>query len=165
MNHRDGVRFQQGHEAFFEVDVLAGADGGQHRLLEPQPLIGQLPGDHVFVPGQAEGVERLTQADAGLDIDSAEVIRRQWDFITDDVADLADVFDEDVDAELGDLDASEGVHTFGNWAAFGGAETAPSMPLSKPMPISILRNLKPASMRCFRRRPISVPSGTESVSQ
>ena len=59
MDHRYRLRRKQGHEAFLEVDVLAGADGRQHGLFEAQPLLGQLPGDHVFVPGQAELVQRL----------------------------------------------------------------------------------------------------------
>ena len=52
----------------------------------------------------------MTQADARFDIDVAEMIGRQRNLVTDDLAHLPDVFDEDVDAVLGELNAAERVH-------------------------------------------------------
>ena len=55
-------------------------------------------------------IERLAEADAGFDIDMPEVIGRQRDFVADDIAYLAHVFNQVVDANIGELDAGEGVH-------------------------------------------------------
>ena len=85
---------EQRHEAFLEVDVLAGAGGRIDRIGQRHPLVGELPGDHVLVPGQRELVERLAQADARLQADVAEVIDGQRHLIADHRAHVVDIVDE-----------------------------------------------------------------------
>ena len=101
---------EQVGEALLEVDVLARADRRRDRLRQPPVLVGELPGEHVLVPGQREPVERPPQADAGLQAQVAEVVGGQRDLVADLLAHLRHVLAEQVDAAVGDLQAGERVH-------------------------------------------------------
>ena len=74
MSDGNGAGFHQRLEAFLQIDVLAGADGRIHRRLQLDPLVRELPGNHVLVPGQGVPVQRLSDANAVLHAHVPEVV-------------------------------------------------------------------------------------------
>ena len=96
----DGALPEQVGEAFLQVDVLARADRRRHRLRQPPVLIGELPGEHVLVPGQREPVERAAQPDARLQAQVAEVVGGQRHLVTDLLPHRRHVLAEQVDAPV-----------------------------------------------------------------
>ena len=191
VDHRDAA-LEQRLEAFLEVDVLAGADRHRGRFLQLPVLVGVLPGDHVLEPGRHVLLDPLGEPDAVLQRDVADVVDGERNLVADDLANLVDVLLEQVDALLGEIEPGEGmadvVDVVDRVALRAGPRSSSpgrgrdgrgslranrrARPPIRDMsticisPRSILRKVKPRSMRSLRRLPVSVPLGcSASVSQ
>ncbi len=140
----DRAPLDQVAEAVTKVDVLAGADRCRDRLRQPHVLVGELPRDHVFVPGERELVERAPKPDARFEPEMTEMVRGERQCVADDVADAADVLDERIDADRRELDPGERVHDVGapegvgrrvHGALDAGHEIDADVHLEEPVPL------------------------------
>ena len=110
MDDGHGAMVEKGFEIFEEINVFARTNRGRCRVFETRPLIGELPGDHIFEPCEVEPLECAREADARFDIDMPEVIRSQGDLIADNIAHDRHVLNERIDAFVRELDAGKRVH-------------------------------------------------------
>src|SRR5579875_1949380 len=101
--------FQQWPEVFFKIDVFACADGNGASSRQLDVLICQLPGDHVFQPGQVIFLKATRQLNAIVDSDMAEVIDCRWHFVADHGANVGNILLKNVEAFFRDVDVREGV--------------------------------------------------------
>ena len=72
-------------------------------------LGGVLPGDHVLEPGRRVFLDPLRQTDAVLQRDVADMVDRERNLPSDDLADLGDVLLQKVEPLFGEMQAGEGV--------------------------------------------------------
>src|SRR3984885_15926511 len=110
MDDRDRFVLQQWEKTFFEINVFAGADGRLAGIFQANVLIGELPGDHVFEPGEVVFVQSLCEANASSAADVTEMIQSQRNLVADDVANGADVVGQMLDPLIGKPNAGERMH-------------------------------------------------------
>ena len=92
MDDADSAGSQKRLESFGKENILTGADGHGGAVAQPFVLIGVLPGNHVFRPGNIVFFNAAAQPDAILHADMAEMIDGQGNVITDDAADIPNIF-------------------------------------------------------------------------
>ncbi len=109
MDDRNSALLEERHKAFFEVDILSGADGCRDGARQGHVLVGELPGQEVLEPCQCELVKGpavgcTTQVRCGrYDL-------LPTDFVSNDAPHVINVPAEIVDAFVRELDAGEWVH-------------------------------------------------------
>src|ERR1019366_8186097 len=102
-------------ERLFQVDVLTGEDGEIHRVGDLLQQLRLLPGDHVLEPGEVVLGERLTQPDATVNAQAAEMIAGERNVHAHHVADHTDEIGHHGQAFFGDFGGHE--HMFHGQAA------------------------------------------------
>ena len=102
--------FEKRKKIFLKIDIFACANRRVDRVGQTLPLIGKLPGNHVLVPGQAKLVQRLAQANTGLNSDMAKMVNSQGHFITDLLAHLSYIITENIDSLVANLNPCKLVH-------------------------------------------------------
>ena len=94
MNLAHGVRLAQLDEIFLQVDIFAGERGGGAFRRDALPQVSVLPGDHILHPGKVVFLISLSQPDAGVHADVAEVVHGKRDFHPNGFADRGNVLAE-----------------------------------------------------------------------
>ena len=74
MDHGKRTALQQGQERFLEIHVFTRPDGSGCRVGKADILIGHLPGNRVFHPGEIEFFQSLRQFDAVFQRDMPQMI-------------------------------------------------------------------------------------------
>src|SRR5450759_582899 len=109
MDYRDAPGFQPRTEAFLEVDVLTRADGNVNGLAEADKLVGVLPRNQVFDPGQVIFLQPFAQANAIFQGNVAEMVSRERYLIADHRTHFGHIFFEQVDTFFGQVDPGQGM--------------------------------------------------------
>ena len=110
VDHVHGAHVDELVEVLLQVDVLAGEDRDVDGVPDLLHQLAELPRHHVLHPGEVVLLHGPGQADAGVHVDVAVVVRGERHLGADDLADGGDVVGEPGDALVGELDARERVH-------------------------------------------------------
>ncbi len=110
MNVGDTVFVQQSLEFLAQVNVFSSTDWSLNSILDGLHLFGELPRQHVFIPGEGEAIQRTTQANAAVEANVTEVVNGNWNSVTKLFTDHPSVFSQVFDSFLSDLRSGEGVH-------------------------------------------------------
>ena len=105
VDHRDSAALDQRLKAFFQVNILTGADGDGGGIVQAHILVGVHPGDQILCPGQIVFLHAAAEADAAIRGYVTEMVHSQRHLIANDLTHLTHIFFQHIQAVLGDLNA------------------------------------------------------------